>query len=61
MFRDLTRSFQPLIHMDDHLIDKLELDGAVEKSISVQKVVRIAGKTSGLAMRMRHLFSCNTR
>ena len=30
-FRDLTRSFQPLIHKDDHLIDKLQLDGAVEK------------------------------
>ena len=26
-FRDLTRSFEPLIHMDDHLIDKLELNG----------------------------------
>ena len=47
--------------MDDHLIDKLELNGAVEKNISVQKAVRFAGKTSGLAMRLRYLFSCNTR
>ena len=47
--------------MDDHLIDKLEQDGAVDKIISVQKVVRFAGKSSGLAMRLRYLFSYNTR
>ena len=44
----------------DHLIDKLELDGTIEKIISAHKVVRFAGKTSGLAMRPRNLFSCNT-
>ena len=60
-FRDLTRSFQPLIHKDDHLIDKLKLGGAVEKNTSFQKVMRFVGETSGLAMRLRYLFSCNTR
>jgi len=60
-FKTLTKAFLPQIHLNDSLVQRLGLHSVLENFVSVRKLIRIAGKRSGLALRIRQLFSLNRR
>ena len=60
LVRDLTSKFYPHIHMPQSLSEVCKLSETGESHISVRRLVRNAGRGSGVAMRIREMFAKKT-
>lgn len=56
LFRDLSRPFHPMISINDSVAEDLEIESN-PVHISIGKIYKVAGRGSGLVLRLAHLFS----
>lgn len=60
-FQKLATQYQPQVHIREHLAEDLELEKQYECSISIVKIYKAAGSSSGLSVRLKELFGKNSR
>ncbi|MGH0120290.1 UNVERIFIED_CONTAM: hypothetical protein FKN15_060698 [Acipenser sinensis] len=61
LFRELSRPYHPNLYIREALAESLELDKENDCSISVMKLYKAAGRSSGLSTRIKELFGKDKR
>ena len=61
LFRELTLPFLPSIYIRDSLVESLNIEKDNDYRISISKLYKAAGRNSGLAVKIRELFSQNAK
>ena len=57
--KGMTMKFCPFLYINPAIAKALKIDDGHVSDVSVRNIVRKAGKTSGLALRIKELFSRN--
>ena len=60
-FKNISSPFNTLLHISDYVGNAFGLLGAVNIVVSIRRLLRAAGSSSGLALRLRELFARNSR
>ena len=60
-FKSLVSRFLPVIHLNDYVAEGCGLLKSVNYNVSIRRLLKVAGFGSGVALRIRQLFSSRSR